>query len=51
MLKQTDAELTLDKKLDLLDKYILPAEAIQKNTQAMTAAFPTAKNGRKPAGR
>ena len=49
MLKQNDADLTLDKTLDLLDKYMLPGEAIEKITEAMTAAFPTAKNVKKPA--
>ena len=49
MLKQNDADLTLDKTLDLLDKYMLPGEAIEKITEALTAAFPTAKNAKKPA--
>lgn len=51
MLKQEDSELTLAAAVDLLDEYLSPGEIIEKINEAMSAAFPEAKNVEKPVKR
>jgi len=51
MLKQEDNDLTLDKTITLLDEYLTVGEAIEKISEALAAAFPSAKNADQPAGK